>query len=178
MRAHDQLALLMAARGASAQEMQSELLQLDQSLASLARTLRPAHPELASAIESELRQAMAQVGKSSLFVFVFQYYLYFVLLRALHLPSIRWWPAYYTVSMTIVYAASRVWMRYDLNRYLTVGYARWRASRALAFRQLSDALAQFIPASHTPPAPPDTIVAAWAEQPPSRARASTSTAAR
>lgn len=65
MRAHDQLALLMAARGASAQEMQSELLQLDQSLASLARTLRPAHPELASAIESELRQAMAQVDDRS-----------------------------------------------------------------------------------------------------------------
>jgi len=122
--------------------------------------------------------ALALIGKSSLFVFAFQYYLYFVLLRALHLPSIRWWPAYYTVSMTIVYAASRVWMRYDLNRYLTVGYARWRASRALAIRQLSDALAQLIQASHTPTAPPDTIVAAWAELPPSRERASTSTAAR
>ena len=67
MRAHDQLALLMAARGASAEEMQSELLQLDQSLASL---------------------AFGGVGLM-----------------------------------------------------ITVGYARWRASRALAFRQLSDALA-------------------------------------
>ena len=109
--------------------------------------------------------AMALIGKSSLFVFVFQYYLYFVLLRALHLPSIRWWPAYYATSMLLVYVASRLWMRYNLNRYLTVGYPWVAARRARATP------------SRTLQAPPGTMPPAWAEQPPSRARASTSTAA-
>jgi hypothetical protein len=111
--------------------------------------------------------AVALIGKSSLFVFVFQYYLYFVALRGLHLPSIRWWPAYYAASMLLVYAASRLWMTYDLNRYLTVGYP-WVAGRP----------ARATPASRTPPAHPDTMPPAWAEPSPSRARASTSAAAR
>lgn len=60
-RAHDRLALLMSARGASAVEMEAGLEQLEPSVAPLVRALRRDHPELAGAIESELRQARAQL---------------------------------------------------------------------------------------------------------------------
>ncbi len=93
-------------------------------------------------------RAAALLGQSSLFIFILQYYLYFTLLRAAHLPSIAWWPAYYVVSVALVYASARSWMKQGFNRFLTVGYPRWAEHR-----RARDAT----PASNTARAHPDTL---------------------
>ncbi len=76
------------------------------------------HPRL-RAITTQL----AVLGRTSLFIFVLQYYVYWVVILPLHLPYTPWWPAYYIVSMGLIFAAARAWDARGWNRYFTVGYA-------------------------------------------------------
>jgi len=69
-----------------------------------------------------LRAGFALIGRTSLVVFVIQYYIYYLGVPYLHLPVTRFWPLYFTVTLALIYASARLWERYLGNRYLTVGW--------------------------------------------------------
>jgi heparan-alpha-glucosaminide N-acetyltransferase-like protein len=76
---------------------------------------------------------LALVGRNSLFVFIIQYYVYFVLLHAIRRPPIVTWPILFAASIIGIVAAAWWWDRRDGNRFLTVGIgwlARQRDARA------------------------------------------------
>jgi hypothetical protein len=75
---------------------------------------------------------LALVGRNSLFVFIIQYYVYFVLLHAIRRPPIVSWPFLFATSVVGIVAIASWWDRRDGNRFLTVGVdwlARLRAAR-------------------------------------------------
>lgn len=67
-------------------------------------------------------QAAALVGRTSLFVFVLQYYVNFVLVPLVHWPDVPWWPVYFALSLAAIYAAASYWSAHGLNRLISVGY--------------------------------------------------------
>jgi uncharacterized membrane protein len=79
-------------------------------------------------------RAIAFVGRASLFVFILQYYVNFVVVPLLHLPDTPWWPMYFVGSLAAIYLATAAWMTAGLNRLITVGYpfARARARQGVA----------------------------------------------
>jgi len=79
-------------------------------------------------------RAASLVGRASLFVFILQYYVNFVIAPLLHLPDTRWWPLFFAGSLAVIYMATTAWMAAGLNRLITVGYpfARARARLGLA----------------------------------------------
>jgi hypothetical protein len=80
-----------------------------------------------------LTDRLGEIGRSSLPVFVVQNYLYYLIELHLLPPGRRTWPLYFLVSLALVYATARLWLRLGGNRLLIVpGYARlnsWRATR-------------------------------------------------
>jgi len=70
----------------------------------------------------------AMVGRTSLFAFIAQYYLYYTLLSWLRLPFSPIWPLYFLLSLAALVGGCFVWDRRGFNRYITVGYAPSRAS--------------------------------------------------
>jgi hypothetical protein len=84
---------------------------------------------------------LALVGRNSLFVFIVQYYVYFVLLHAFRFPVITW-PLLFGSSVVGIVAIAWWWDRSDGNRFLTVGLpwlVRQRDAR-IARRSTADAL--------------------------------------
>ena len=67
-------------------------------------------------------RAIALVGRASLFVFILQYYVNFVLVPLLHLSDTPWWPMYFAGSLAAIYLVTAAWMAAGLNRLITVGY--------------------------------------------------------
>jgi uncharacterized membrane protein len=65
--------------------------------------------------------AFAMVGRSSLVVFVVQYFVYYVGVFSLHLSVSRLWPATLAITLAIIYGVAFCWDRYIGNDYLTVG---------------------------------------------------------
>lgn len=74
------------------------------------------------------------MGRASLFVFVLQYYVSFVIVPVLHLPDTPWWPVYFAGSLAAIYLMTAAWMSAGLNRLITVGYpfARARVRQGVA----------------------------------------------
>jgi hypothetical protein len=64
---------------------------------------------------------LALVGRNSLFVFIIQYYVYFVLLHAIRQPPIISWPVLFAASVVAIVAVASWWDRHDGNRFLTLG---------------------------------------------------------
>jgi hypothetical protein len=64
------------------------------------------------------------VGRTSLVVFVAQYFVYYIGFYLLALPMSPLWPFYFFVSVLINLGCSWLWDRYADNRYLTVGLPR------------------------------------------------------
>jgi uncharacterized membrane protein len=64
------------------------------------------------------------LGRTSLVVFVAQYFVYYIGFYLLALPMSPLWPLYFTVSVLINLGCSWLWDRYAGNRYLTVGLPR------------------------------------------------------
>lgn len=60
------------------------------------------------------------LGRASLITFIIQYYVYWVFMPNLHLPS-RFWMLPLIGSVAFIYALSYLWLRKDLNGLLTVG---------------------------------------------------------
>ena len=68
------------------------------------------------------------VGRSSLLVFILQYYVYFTLLAALHLPRTILWPLYFAVTVAFLGVSANAWDRIGGNRWLTLKI--WSSPRA------------------------------------------------
>jgi hypothetical protein len=63
------------------------------------------------------------LGRCSLAVFVFQYFVYWLIVpRWLQVPSFWLWPLMFSATLVPLTALAWVWDRHDLNRLLTVGY--------------------------------------------------------
>ena len=75
--------------------------------------------------QSLLRRA-AQLGEASFFVFVLQFYVYWVLILPFNtrLPMPSLWPIYLLVTFTGIAIAAFQWQGRGCNRFLTVGYRR------------------------------------------------------
>ncbi len=67
---------------------------------------------------------LALLGRTSLVVFVMQYFVYYVGFFLLRLPMSPLWPLYFGVSVLINLGCSWLWDEYFGNRYLTVGLPR------------------------------------------------------
>jgi hypothetical protein len=83
------------------------------------------------------------LGRSSLFVFVLQFFVYYVVIFLLRLPFTPWWPLYYLASIAVIAVAARVWYVADCNRFVTV-----RAGDIAAWAR-----------AHFSPSPPVTLPA-------------------
>ena len=83
-------------------------------------------------IQPFLLGQLRQIGLASLFVYVVQYYLYAVALRALHLPYTPFWPILLALSIVLLAFAANLWNSVEGNRFLTVGVGpilEWNSRR-------------------------------------------------
>lgn len=71
---------------------------------------------------SELLEGAAAIGRASLFVFVLQYFAYFIILKLIGPGPAILWPAYFASSASLLALAAQGWARIDGNRLITVGY--------------------------------------------------------
>jgi hypothetical protein len=76
-------------------------------------------------------RAAAVLGRASLFVFILQFYVYYVAFHLLALPYTPMWPAYLLGSIALIWLAARWWDARGLQRYLTVGIPALRAMSVL-----------------------------------------------
>ena len=53
---------------------------------------------------------MRTLGRTSLFVFLLQAYVYFTVFPLLHLSPTPFWPVYFVSSLLVIFAASRLWL--------------------------------------------------------------------
>lgn len=67
-----------------------------------------------------LRRWAGILGRSSLFVFVLQYYVYFTAFYLLHLRRSVLWPLYFVASLAFLVATARAWELAGLNRWMTI----------------------------------------------------------
>lgn len=65
-------------------------------------------------------QLTSQMGQTSLFVFIFQYYVYFSFLVMAAPAYSQVWPVYFGLSLLVVVFVDQLWYRQGLNRLLTV----------------------------------------------------------
>jgi hypothetical protein len=68
----------------------------------------------------------AMLGRTSLFVFLFHWFVYLIGVMSLrdHLPFPWAWPVYFVASVVLVGWSAAVWYRLGFNRFITVGYPR------------------------------------------------------
>ena len=79
----------------------------------------------------------AAVGRSSLAVFILQYFLYFTVLERWNPDYSAWWPLLLLASLALVVGFGLVWARFGNNKVFSVGY-RWLArprAGAASFRK-------------------------------------------
>lgn len=63
----------------------------------------------------------ATIGRSSLFVFIIQYYLYYTILYAMNFHYSQVWPIYFLLSLFFIFLLARIWNSMNLNHFLTLG---------------------------------------------------------
>lgn len=61
------------------------------------------------------------LGRTSLFVFILQFYVYYVLLLSLNLPYTPFWPLVFVASLAGITALAKVWDEGARNRHFTIG---------------------------------------------------------
>lgn len=75
-------------------------------------------------IENQLFSAIIAnleiIGKTSLFAFVIQYFMYFSVVEWLNPPYMRIWPLFFLLTVFINIILIRVWYKKELNKYFTV----------------------------------------------------------
>ena len=90
---------------------------------------------------------LRQIGLASLFIYVLQYYVYVVVLRALRLPYSPFWPLLFLFTIFLLERAAALWNSAEGNRYLTVGlgaFLRWiKHRKELALTKQIDLEAPF-----------------------------------
>jgi hypothetical protein len=68
-----------------------------------------------------LARGVSAVGRSSLFGFVVQYFVYYSAVTLIRPVPSAWWPAWLVLSVALVAGAATAWDRWQLNRLFTVG---------------------------------------------------------
>ena len=63
-------------------------------------------------------------GRTSLFIFVLQYYVYYVVFFYWRPEPSPWWPLHFVASLAVMTVAARAWSIRGYNRYLTLGLGR------------------------------------------------------
>ena len=71
----------------------------------------------------------ALLGRASLFVFILQFYVYYVLLSSLNMPYTPFWPLVFVASLVGIATLAKVWDDRASNRYLTVGLRHFTTTR-------------------------------------------------
>jgi uncharacterized membrane protein len=66
-------------------------------------------------------RATSILGRNSLFVFIFQFYVYYLLLRFMNLSCSIFWPLYLTASIIPIFAVALLWEKKRMNRFIGVG---------------------------------------------------------
>jgi hypothetical protein len=69
------------------------------------------------------------LGRTSLFVFIVQFYVYYVLLLSLNLPYTPFWPLLFVASLAGITLLAKVWDDGAMNRHLSVGLPHLRGTR-------------------------------------------------
>lgn len=69
------------------------------------------------------------LGRASFFVFILQFYVYYVLLLSLNLPYTPFWPLVFVASLVGITVLAKVWDDGANNRYLTVGLRPFTTTR-------------------------------------------------
>jgi len=69
------------------------------------------------------------VGRTSFFVFIVQFYVYYVLLLSLNLPYTPFWPLLFVASLAGITLLAKVWDDGAMNRHLSVGLRQFSATR-------------------------------------------------
>jgi len=64
---------------------------------------------------------LRQIGLASFFVYIVQFYVYAVLMRALRIPYTPFWPLIFLSSIAVLATVASVWNRKEGNQFLTVG---------------------------------------------------------
>jgi len=75
------------------------------------------------------------LGRTSLITFIIQYYVYWVFLSSVHLYT-RFWLFPLLGSVVFIYVLSYLWLRKDLNGFLTVGLYKGYAAHAAGHKYL------------------------------------------
>lgn len=73
-------------------------------------------------------EALATLGRASLFVFLLQFYVYYVGFHYLALPYSPWWPVAFAASLVPIWLSAAGWLAIDGNRFFDV--RRWFARSA------------------------------------------------
>jgi hypothetical protein len=66
----------------------------------------------------------ALLGRNSLFVFIAQYYVYYVALFYLRPDWSPWWPIFFVATLALLTIVTKLWADHGLNRWTTVGLPR------------------------------------------------------
>jgi hypothetical protein len=69
------------------------------------------------------------LGRTSLFVFILQFYLYYMLLLSLNLPYTPLWPLVFAASLVGITVLAKRWDEEARNRHFSVGLRRLTATR-------------------------------------------------
>ena len=72
-------------------------------------------------IATNTLRTFAAVGRSSLFIYVLQAQVYYVILHYVHVPKTSAWPLVLVGTLVPLAMAARWWSKRNMNRYLTVG---------------------------------------------------------
>lgn len=72
-------------------------------------------------IQPFLLNQLRQIGLASFFVYIVQFYLYGVIVRALQLPYTPFWPLIFLCSIALLAIVAKAWNLRAGNRFLTVG---------------------------------------------------------
>lgn len=68
-------------------------------------------------------EIVSVLGRTSLFVFMLQFYVYYVILYDINLRLSVLWPIYFIISAILIFAVAKIWDINNLNRFITVGSA-------------------------------------------------------
>jgi hypothetical protein len=89
-------------------------------------------------LAKKLLDTTAMIGKTSLFVFVLQYYIYYIAFYITPniLPLKFFWPLYFFTSVILIIVLAKWWIARGYNRLLTVGYADWEKRVKMVWSKL------------------------------------------
>ncbi len=81
----------------------------------------------ASRLGARVVRELAILGRSSLALFIAQYFVFFTVLPLLRLPDTTWWLVILLTAVAALTGFAKVWDGLHANRFLTIGYPRLAA---------------------------------------------------